>query len=149
METKKTSNNKVDLIDRSKQFHSFAVLATDDYDLRDDFDANDLVSEMYEKGCRPFVAIPAAQNPEDVITDLSKSIITFGRAPHVPQGDYTVYRLKAEREQIKPKFTGPDSAFLGIVEIAGNKVEPDAIEPIHYKAQPEQIVEETRERLAA
>jgi hypothetical protein len=104
---------------------------------------------MYEKGCRPFVAIPTTEKGGSKTVDLSNSIITFGRAPHIPQSNWTLYRLDVGRDLIKPKLTGPDISFNGVVAIADNKVGSNLLEAIEYKTGPTEVVEETREKLAA
>jgi len=93
-------------------------------------DAEDYISQLYERGERPVISVPKEYEAAlrtglraraSWITGLSLLVGTMGRNPYLPGSQDRVFaRLKdISRSAIHARFTGPDKAFHGVIVLDG------------------------------
>jgi len=111
--------------------------------IEDSEEAMDFIAEQIERGERPVVSVPEQYvgalkrglRPHSTwIPEVQAVVGTLGRDPYESslRGAAKRYLVRVNSvtlEQLKPRFTGPDSAFHGIVFIEG-PIPPEAIEII-------------------
>ena len=98
--------------------------------IEDISEAEEFIEQLFEKGDRPIVTVPTQyaeaikeglQARTSWIPDLKVIAATFGRDPFLPEDEerVTVRVNINNHEYIKPRFTGPDKKFHGVVTIEG------------------------------
>lgn len=92
-------------------------------------EAKEFIAEQWEKGVRPQVSVPvqyeemlkSGLKPHSTwIPGLEVIAATFGRDPYMPSEEKRIILdIDIPPTQIKPRLTGPDKAFHGVVIIEG------------------------------
>ena len=111
---------------------------TEKINIGDPEDAREFVADMIERGERPCVSVSSKYikflkeglKPHSSWTPGFNMIVgTIGRDPYLPKNESRVIvRIKEiDLNNIRPRFTGPDKAFHGVVVFNG-PVNSDAIE---------------------
>jgi len=96
---------------------------------------------LFEKGERPVVTVPVQyidtlkkglESHTTWIFGFNAIAGTFGREPYLPEGEERVIVKinKIDETQVRPRFTGPQKAFQGVVILDG-PIPPEAIEIIN------------------
>ncbi len=107
-----------------------------DISIEDISEAEKFIREAFEKGERPVVTVPreyadALANglrPHATWIPWFQMIVgTLGRTPYHLEGRIVVRITNISTDRIRPRFTGPDKKFHGVVAIDG-PIAPDAIE---------------------
>jgi len=130
-------------INKAIQFELFGKIA-ENYDRRDFQEVDRMITDMYEAGCRPVLAVRATEAEKYMregykakgswIKEAGKIIVgTFGRAPYQGGEPRAFFRLNLPRERIRARYTGPNHDFNGVVYIAGESIRPEDLEPIAYQ----------------
>ncbi len=142
---------------KSNVFTAFSEFNNGEYDLADPEGANELIDQMYSAGCLPVITVKRKRANEvenagihpytSWIREMGNILVgTYGLPAYIPRGDDRVrFMLKIPRERIKPRMTGPDKSFHGVVFIEGGEIRPDEIEAVGE----EPFRERMRELLAA
>jgi len=103
-------------------------------------DAEEQIGEMFEKGIRPVVTVKATRIEQlknglpkhaSWIPGFDEIVGTMGIEPYVPEGDErVVVQINIDSpDQIRPRYTGPDHGFHGVVVLNG-PIPPENIEII-------------------
>ena len=98
--------------------------------------AQEHIKNLYEQGERPTVTVPRKyldnlkQGLKPYTTWVGVALIaaTFGREPYSnPEDDRIVVNVdNISLDQIKPRFTGPNNSFSGVVVLDG-PIPPESI----------------------
>jgi len=113
--------------------------------IEDPEEAQDFIERRFEEGERPFVSVPneyiesltAGLSPHTSwIPELSLIAATFDRKPYLPEDEsrILVRIVGIDKEQIHPRFTGPDKKFHGVVTIDG-PIPPEMLEIVAQNLQ--------------
>lgn len=99
-------------------------------------EASAFIDDLYEKGIRPIVTVPKKYliylkeglRPYTTWIGIPLIAATFGREPYTTISEERVEVLVhgIKREQIKPRFTGPNNAFSGVV-VLDPPIPPESI----------------------
>ncbi len=102
-------------------------------------DAIDWIKEQLEKGVKPVVTVPVKyknalkEGLKPRTTWIGSKLIagTFGRPPYLPESEKRVVCVikNIDASQIKPRATGPQRKFQGVVILSG-PIPPENIEII-------------------
>jgi hypothetical protein len=103
-------------------------------------DAEEEIAEMFGKGIRPVVTVKMKRIEQlkkglpkhsSWIPGFDEVVGTMGIEPYVPGGDErVVVQVNVDSpNQIRPRYTGPDRAFHGVVVLNG-PIPPEKIEII-------------------
>lgn len=103
------------------------------------YDAVEIIHSLYEQGKRPIVSVPiefreyiskGLEAYSTWIPGFSAIVGTIGREPYLPPGeDRLLIKVDLPPTSIRPRFTGPDNSFHGVVFIDG-PVPPNSLEII-------------------
>ena len=98
--------------------------------------AQEYIYELWKRGERPVVTVPVAyvgtlkkglRAHTTWIPNFKVIAGTMGRDPYLPPTDKRVIvTVDVPPEQIKPRFTGPDKSFHGVVILEG-PIDPERI----------------------
>lgn len=112
------------------------------YELNDLEDVQELIEAMYGMGCRPIVSVDAQDVDRILKKGLSPRVSwiketgpiivgTFGKPPYHPQNQNRAYlKLNVPLSLIRPRYTGPESNFAGIVYLGNRPIPPEQLELI-------------------
>lgn len=95
------------------------------FEIKEHKDALEFIKNKYETGERPIVTVPRQYveflkqglKPYTTWVGIPLIAATFGTGPYIPKGEDRVV-VKVEQipiERIKPRYTGPNKAFSGVV----------------------------------
>jgi len=136
---------------------------SDHYDLNEKADVDELIDQMYAKGCRPIVSVDKSK-AESIqkdglkpnvswVKEMGKIIVgTFGIKPYHPEGQERAYfLLNVPQEKISARYTGRNSSFNGVVYLGSDMISADMLQPLsanenaHYKQQQQMVNHERKE----
>lgn len=127
------------IIDYTKQYPSPKIEQSEEsIDIAEFEDAQEFIKNAIEKGYFPIISVPeqyanAAKNGiKPHATWIGEEIVagTIMRSPYLPQKEKRrLFKIKTNPEQIKPRFTGDNKHFHGVVIFDG-PITTDMIEEI-------------------
>ncbi|MDQ3245013.1 MAG: hypothetical protein M3P22_01535 [bacterium] len=95
------------------------------FEIKKDNEALEYIKNLYEKGIRPIVTVPRQYaeylrqglKPHATWIGIPLIAATFGREPFIPRNeDRIIVEIRGiSINQIRPRFTGPNNSFSGVV----------------------------------
>ena len=164
MAEEKKQTNKESIIEEpeNKSIHTSAFKKlVGKCDRHDADEIDELIERMYAAGCRPIVSVKGSDVEKHLKEGIDPGISwtpeagpitvgTFGTSPYHPEDQDRAYiLLNIPRENIAPRYSGPNHDFSGIVYLGYNKrYGPEFLELFEEEPDPipneSALIEETR-----
>jgi len=105
------------------------------FEIKEGKEAKNFIENLYAQVGRPMVSVPKKymeslkQGLRPYATWIGLPLIaaTFGRDPYLPTGEERILvQVEIPVDRIKPRFTGPNKAFSGVV-VLESPIPTDAI----------------------